>query len=86
MDKNIKLIYQGNYNPVHQFLIFMGIHLVAFASAYIFNVKPNNVWVIFQTILFLYAASSIVSGLFTENDAKFYYPAIIISFIISQNF
>jgi hypothetical protein len=82
MDKNIELIYKGDYNPVYQFLIFMGIHLVAFASIYIFDVVPNNVWVIFQTILFLYAASSIASGLFTNNIAQYYYPAIIVSFII----
>lgn len=82
MDKNINLIYKGNYNPVHQFLIFMGIHLIAFASIYIFDVQPNNVWVIFQTILFLYGTSSIASGLFTNNIAQHYYPAIILSFVI----
>ncbi len=82
MDKNIELIYKGNYNPVLQFLIFMVIHLAAFGSVYLFNIEHRNVWVMFQTILFFYTTSSLVSGAFTNNHALHYYPAIIISFII----
>lgn len=82
MDKNIELIYKGDYNPMYQFLIFMVIHLVAFASVYIFHIEKHNVWIIFQTILFFYTVSSLVSGAFTHNIPQHYYPAIIVSFVI----
>ena len=82
MDKNLELIYKEEYNPVYQFIIFMVIHIVAFASAYIFKIESHNIWVIFQTILFFYTVSSLVSGAFTNNIAQYYYPIVVISFII----
>ena len=82
MDKNVELIYKGNFNPVYQFLIFIGINLIAFASIKIFKVEQNNAWVIFQTLLFFFTVSSLAIGVFTINNPKHYYPITLISFII----
>lgn len=82
MDKNIELIYKGKFNPIYQFLLFMGFHLVAFASIKIFNVDQNNVWIIFQTLLFFFSVSSLAIGAFFENNPLHYYPITLVSFII----
>lgn len=82
MVKNIELLYTGKFNPAFQVVFFIVVNLLAIGCTYLLKLDPATIWVVFQTILFFHSTSSIVLGIFTNNDPKLYYPVIILIFII----
>ena len=75
-------LYKGKSSPLFQALVFLVLGVITVVSIFIIRPQPFEIWVIFQVLLFAFSTVACIIGAFTRNDPKFYYPAVIVIFIV----